>query len=115
MDQKIVNLSGGNQQKVALAKWLVKKPDILMLDEPTQGIDVGAKNEIYHIIDQLVANGTSVIMVSSEMQENLILCDRIITLYEGHITGEFYHKDFTEEKIMAAMSGKKVETEPVFQ
>lgn len=106
-DQKIINLSGGNQQKAALAKWLVETPDILFLDEPTQGIDIGAKNEIYHIIDQLVAAGTSIIMISSEMNENMILCDRMITMYEGRITGEFYHSEFNQEKILSAMTLQK--------
>ncbi len=105
VEQKIVNLSGGNQQKAVLARWLLNSPDILFLDEPTQGIDVGAKNEIYDIIDKLSQSGTSIIMVSSEMQENLVLCDRVITMYEGRITGEITHDDITEEKMMTYMSG----------
>ncbi|HHV10910.1 MAG TPA: hypothetical protein GXX75_11600 [Clostridiales bacterium] len=74
------------------------------MDEPTQGIDVGAKNEIYQIISELSGQGTSIIMVSSEMQENISLCDRLITLYEGKVTGEIYHNEFSEEHIMAYMS-----------
>lgn len=104
INQKIVNLSGGNQQKAVIGRWLVESPDILFLDEPTQGIDVGAKNEIYQIISDLSEKGTSIIMVSSEMQENISLCDRVITLYEGEVTGEIYHKDFSEEHIMTYMS-----------
>lgn len=104
IEQKIVNLSGGNQQKAVLARWLVEAPDILFLDEPTQGIDVGAKNEIYEIIDKLSRSGTSIIMVSSEMQENLALCDRVITLYEGRKTGELFHGELTEERVMTNMS-----------
>lgn len=107
INQKIVNLSGGNQQKVVLARWLVEKPDILFLDEPTQGIDVGAKNEIYQIINELAEEGTSIIMVSSEMQENLSLCDRVITLYEGRVTGELRHEELSEESMMQYMSQAK--------
>lgn len=104
IQQKIINLSGGNQQKAVIGRWLVDSPDILFLDEPTQGIDVGAKNEIYQIISDLSEQGTSIIMVSSEMQENLSLCDRLITLYEGEVTGEIHHRDFTEERVMSYMS-----------
>ena len=100
-------MSGGNQQKVVLARWLVEKPDILFLDEPTQGIDVGAKNEIYQIINELAEEGTSIIMVSSEMQENLSLCDRVITLYEGRVTGELRHEELSEESMMQYMSQAK--------
>ncbi|MDD3339662.1 MAG: sugar ABC transporter ATP-binding protein [Lachnospiraceae bacterium] len=107
IEQKIVNLSGGNQQKAVIARWLVDRPDILFLDEPTQGIDVGAKNEIYDIISELSKEGTSIIMVSSEMQENINLCDRIITLYEGSVTGEIMHKEFSEEGLMSYMSQAK--------
>lgn len=104
VEQKIVNLSGGNQQKAVIARWLVEAPDILFLDEPTQGIDIGSKNEIYEIIDRLVQAGTSVIMVSSEMQENLILCDRVITMYEGRITGRLHHSELSEESMMSYMA-----------
>ena len=83
----------------------MNNPRILFLDEPTQGIDVGAKNEIYEIIDQLAASGVSVIMVSSEMQENISLCDRIVVLYEGRVTGTVAHKDATEHNIIRYMSG----------
>ncbi|HCT92283.1 MAG TPA: ABC transporter ATP-binding protein, partial [Lachnospiraceae bacterium] len=99
--------SGGNQQKAVIARWLVEKPDILFLDEPTQGIDVGAKDEIYGIINELSKNGTSIIMVSSEMQENLSLCDRVITLYEGQVTGEIRRSELSEERMMAGMSMEK--------
>ena len=104
VEQKIINLSGGNQQKAVIARWLVEAPDILFLDEPTQGIDIGSKNEIYEIIDRLVQAGTSVIMVSSEMQENLVLCDRVITIYEGRITGQLFHPELSEEKVMSYMA-----------
>ena len=107
LEQQIVNLSGGNQQKTIIARWLMNEPKILFLDEPTQGIDVGAKNEIYEIIDQLAASGVSVVMVSSEMQENISLCDRIVVLYEGHITGTICHDQANEKSVMALMSGQK--------
>jgi inositol transport system ATP-binding protein len=98
------NLSGGNQQKVVLAKWLFTSPDILILDEPTRGIDVGAKAEIYNIIGQLVENGKSVILVSSEMPELISLSDRIIVLHEGVITGELKGEKIEQEKIMRLAS-----------
>ena len=107
LEQRIVNLSGGNQQKAIIARWLMNEPKILFLDEPTQGIDVGAKNEIYEIIDELAASGVSVVMVSSEMQENISLCDRIVVLYEGKITGTIRHSEANEKSVMALMSGQK--------
>ena len=101
--QNVGNLSGGNQQKVLLAKWMFADPDILILDEPTRGIDVGAKYEIYCIINQLVSEGKSVIMISSELPEVLGMSDRIYVLNEGRIVGEFDRGDATQEKIMAAI------------
>ena len=97
------NLSGGNQQKVLLAKWMYADPDILILDEPTRGIDVGAKYEIYCIINDLVAQGKSVIMISSELPEVLGMSDRIYVLNEGRIVGEFDRGDASQEKIMACI------------
>ena len=101
--QNVGNLSGGNQQKVLLAKWMFADPDILILDEPTRGIDVGAKYEIYCIINQLVSEGKSVIMISSELPEVLGMSDRIYVLNEGTIVGEFDREEATQEKIMAAI------------
>ena len=101
--QNVGNLSGGNQQKVLLAKWMYADPDILILDEPTRGIDVGAKYEIYCIINDLVAAGKSVIMISSELPEVLGMSDRIYVLNEGRIVGEFQAADATQEKIMACI------------
>ena len=101
VQQNVGNLSGGNQQKVLLAKWMYADPDILILDEPTRGIDVGAKYEIYCIINDLVAEGKSVLMISSELPEVLGMCDRIYVLNEGRIVGEFAQKDASQEKIMA--------------
>lgn len=99
--QLIKNLSGGNQQKVQVAKWLFSEPKILILDEPTRGIDVGAKYEIYTIINQLVAQGMSIIMISSELPEIMGMCDRVYVLAEGVQTAEFNIEDATPEKILA--------------
>ena len=101
-DQLVVNLSGGNQQKVVLAKWLVKNCDILIFDEPTRGIDVGAKSEIYHLMNELTAQGKSIIMISSEMPEILRMSDRIVVMCEGRKTAEIDIADATQEKIMHA-------------
>ena len=94
------NLSGGNQQKVSVAKWLFVKPDVLILDEPTRGIDVGAKYEIYQIMNRLVAQGMSIIMISSELPEILGMSDRIYVISSGRITGELPVAEATQEKIM---------------
>ena len=103
VEQKVGNLSGGNQQKVLLSKWMFAEPDILILDEPTRGIDVGAKYEIYCIINQLAAEGKSVVMISSELPEILGMSDRVYVLNEGRIAGEFDRSDATQEKIMACI------------
>ncbi len=102
VDQLVVNLSGGNQQKVVIAKWLVRNCDILIFDEPTRGIDVGAKSEIYHLMNELVEEGKSIIMISSEMSEVLRMSDRIIVMCEGRKTGELDISEATQEKIMHA-------------
>lgn len=102
VDQLVVNLSGGNQQKVVIAKWLVRDCDILIFDEPTRGIDVGAKNEIYQLMNKLVESGKSIIMISSEIAEILRMSDRIITMCEGRKTGEISISEATQEKIMQA-------------
>lgn len=99
-DQLVVNLSGGNQQKVVIAKWLVRNCDILIFDEPTRGIDVGAKNEIYKLMNRLAAEGKSIIMISSEMTEILRMSDRIIVMCEGKKTGEISIEEATQEAIM---------------
>lgn len=111
VEQNVGNLSGGNQQKVLLAKWMFADPDILILDEPTRGIDVGAKYEIYTIINQLVAEGKSVVMISSELPEVLGMSDRVYVMNEGRIVGEFPIEEATSEAIMARIlqtSGKGV-------
>ncbi|AWB49442.1 ABC transporter ATP-binding protein [Gemmobacter aquarius] len=99
--QKVVNLSGGNQQKVVLSKWLFTDPQVLILDEPTRGIDVGAKFEIYTIMNELVAQGRGVVMISSEMPELLGMCDRIYVMNEGRIMGELTRAEASQERIMA--------------
>ena len=101
--QKVVNLSGGNQQKVVLSKWLFSKPELLILDEPTRGIDVGAKFEIYTIIDKLASEGKAILMISSEMPELLGMCDRIYVMNEGRFVAEMPAKDASQEKIMRAI------------
>ncbi len=103
VDENVGNLSGGNMQKVLLGKWLYAEPDILILDEPTRGIDVGAKYEIYCIINKMVAEGKSVIMISSEMPELLGMCDRIYVMNEGKMIAEMDGKEATQEKIMTCI------------
>lgn len=98
------NLSGGNQQKVVLSKWLFANPDVLILDEPTRGIDVGAKYEIYGFINELAAQGKGIVLISSELPEILGLSDRIYTLAEGRITGEVTRADATQERLMRSMT-----------
>ncbi|GGF95038.1 multiple monosaccharide ABC transporter ATP-binding protein [Paenibacillus abyssi] len=102
--QKTGNLSGGNQQKVVLSKWIFSEPDLLMLDEPTRGIDVGAKYEIYSIINQLASEGKGILFISSELPEILGMCDRIYVMNEGRITGEVNGKEATQEKLMKFMT-----------
>lgn len=107
--QAVRNLSGGNQQKVVLAKTLATDADILIMDEPTRGIDVGAKQEIYRLMNELVAQGKSIIVISSEMEEIMGISDRIMIFYEGEITDVIDRKDFSQDLIMARASGMKEE------
>ncbi|MEW6651709.1 MAG: ATP-binding cassette domain-containing protein, partial [Chloroflexota bacterium] len=100
--QIITSLSGGNQQKVVVAKGLLTKPKVLMLDEPTRGIDVGAKAEIFEIMSRLAEEGYGVLFVSSELKEILAMSDRILVMSKGAVTGEFSHDEATEEKLVAA-------------
>jgi len=102
-DQLVVNLSGGNQQKVVLSKWLFAKPELLILDEPTRGIDVGAKYEIYTIIDQLASEGKGILMISSELPELLGMCDRIYVMNEGRFVAEYPVAEASQERIMRAI------------
>ncbi|MGB4661906.1 MAG: ATP-binding cassette domain-containing protein, partial [Mobilitalea sp.] len=98
--QKTGNLSGGNQQKVVFSKWIFSDPDVLILDEPTRGIDVGAKYEIYSVINELTENGKTIIMISSELPEILGMCDRVYVMNEGRIVGELSAEEASQENIM---------------
>jgi ribose transport system ATP-binding protein len=98
--QKVSNLSGGNQQKVALSKWLLSGAKVLILDEPTRGVDVGARQEIYQIIRELAAEGVAIIIVSSDLPEILSICERVIVMHEGRITGTLTASELSEAKVM---------------
>ena len=102
VDQLVGNLSGGNQQKVVLAKWLMIEPKVLIVDEPTRGIDVGSKAEIYGLLCALAQKGVSIIVVSSEIEEIMGICDRVITICEGRQTAEFPIKDLDRQKVLSA-------------
>jgi putative multiple sugar transport system ATP-binding protein len=104
---KTGKLSGGNQQKVVLSKWIYSDPDVLILDEPTRGIDVGAKYEIYTIINSLAAAGKGIIVISSELPELLGICDRVYALSEGRITGELPVQEATPEAMLKLMTMEK--------
>jgi len=101
-EDAVTSLSGGNQQKCIIARWLRTRPKVLLLDDPTRGVDVGAKAELYKIIDGLCREGLGIIVTSSELPELIILCDRILVLCEGRLTGEFTRGEFTEQAIMEA-------------
>ena len=107
-EQIVGNLSGGNQQKVVIAKWLLNDPDIIIMDEPTRGIDVGAKRDIYLLIGSLVQAGKAVIIISSEISELMGVCDRIAVMAEGHLSGELARNEFTQERIMTLASDIQV-------
>ena len=104
-DHECHNLSGGNQQKVVLAKWIYTDPKILILDEPTRGVDIGAKKEIYSVINDLAARGVAVIMVSSELPEVLGMSDRIMVVHEGHVTGIIDAAGADQAKVMTLATG----------
>ncbi|MDH7570724.1 MAG: sugar ABC transporter ATP-binding protein, partial [Armatimonadota bacterium] len=103
--QPVRNLSGGNQQKVVLAKWLATSPRVLVLDEPTRGIDVGAKAEIYRLMDELARSGVAIVMISSELPELLGMSDRVLVMHEGRVTGHFSRSEATQERVMHAATG----------
>ena len=103
-DQIVGNLSGGNQQKVVLARWLALRPQVLIVDEPTRGIDVGAKFEVHNLLVEMARSGIAIIVISSELPEVMALSDRIITMREGRITGEIMGRDATQEKLMRLMT-----------
>ena len=109
--QKAKNLSGGNQQKIVLGKWLSTNPKILILDEPTRGIDVGAKAEIYKLINELTAQGMAIVLISSELPEVMGMSDRLLIMYEGRVTGQLLKEEYTEERVMEYATGRKVHNE----
>jgi rhamnose transport system ATP-binding protein len=102
------SLSGGNQQKVVIAKWLATHPRVLILDEPTRGIDIGAKVEVHRLISQLAGEGMAIIMISSELPEILAMSDRILVMHEGRVAGEYARSDASEERILAAAMGQVI-------
>ncbi len=106
VEQLVNALSGGNQQKVVLSKWLATNPSVLILDEPTRGIDVGAKAEVHHIISDLAARGLAIILISSELTEVLAMADQVIVLHEGRVTGTFARSEATQERVMFAATGQ---------
>jgi ribose transport system ATP-binding protein len=106
-DQAVKSLSGGNQQKIVIGKWLGIRPEILILDEPTRGVDVGAKKEIYHLMDELTKEGVTIIMVSSELEEVLGMSDRIMVICEGKLAAVLDRNEADQEKIMQAATGGK--------
>ncbi len=108
LEQLVVNLSGGNQQKVLIARWLLTEPDILFLDEPTRGIDVGAKSEIHKLMGKLAQSGKAIVMVSSELPEVLGMSDRVIVMHEGEKAGELTREEATQEKVLQLASGEKL-------
>ena len=103
--QIVGNLSGGNQQKIVLAKWLSRTPRLLILDEPTRGIDVGAKSEIYALMDQLAHEGTAILMISSDLEEILGMSDRVLVMHEGCLAGSLTRAELSEEEIMHLATG----------
>jgi rhamnose transport system ATP-binding protein len=106
LDQLAAALSGGNQQKVVLSKWLATKPQILILDEPTRGIDIGTKAEVHRIISDLAQQGLAIILISSELPEVLAMSDRVLVMHEGHVTAVFERAEADQEKVMFAATGK---------
>jgi rhamnose transport system ATP-binding protein len=105
MKNPVSTLSGGNQQKVVLGKWLAREPSLLIIDEPTRGIDVGTKAEVHRILDGLVAQGMAILMISSELPEVLGMADRVLVLHEGRIAAELSREEATEDTVMRAASG----------
>ena len=105
VDIDVASLSGGNQQKVAIAKLLATNPSVLLMDEPTRGVDVGAKSEIHHILRDLASQGVGVIVISSELPEIIGLCDRALVIRDGRLAGEVQDKDMTEEALLRLASG----------
>jgi ribose transport system ATP-binding protein len=106
LEQAVLNLSRGNQQEVVLGKWLACRVDVLLLDEPTRGIDVGAKQEIYGLVDRLAAEGVGILLISSELPEIVGLSDRVLVMRGGGVAGEFARAEATQERILACAVGE---------
>ena len=106
IDEPVNILSGGNQQKVVLAKWLATRPRMLIVDEPTRGVDVGAKSEVHRTLSQLAKNGMAIIMISSDLPEVIGMADRVLVMHEGKLTAELSRSEATEEAIMFAATGQ---------
>jgi inositol transport system ATP-binding protein len=109
LEQKVINLSGGNQQKVVLAKWLALEPKILLVDEPTRGVDVGAKAEVHHLLNSLARRGVAILMISSELPEIIGMSDRVLVMRQGTISGELSREEATQERIMTLATGSVAE------
>jgi ABC-type sugar transport system ATPase subunit len=109
ISQPVRELSGGNQQKVVLSKWMLAKPKVMILDEPTRGIDVGAKAEVHRLMGELASEGLAILMISSELPEVLAMSDRIIVMREGRITARFTREEATAERVMAAATEQVLE------
>jgi ABC-type sugar transport system ATPase subunit len=105
ISQKVLNLSGGNQQKSMIAMWMGIKPQVILFDEPTRGVDVGAKSDIYHKLRQFARAGTGIVMISSDLPELIGMCDRILVMHEGRISGQVARDQFSEERILALAAG----------
>jgi rhamnose transport system ATP-binding protein len=106
LSNPVSSLSGGNQQKVVLAKWLARRPRLLVVDEPTRGIDVGTKAEVHRLLDELAGEGVAILMISSELPEVLRVADRVVVMREGRMVAELGHAEATEERIVAAATGQ---------
>jgi rhamnose transport system ATP-binding protein len=109
LDDPVGFLSGGNQQKVVLAKWLATEPKVLIVDEPTRGIDVGTKAEVHRLLSELAGRGVAVLMISSELPEVLGMADRVLVMHEGRLTGELSRAEADEERVMRAATGQVAE------
>ena len=105
VDKIVGHLSGGNQQKVVLAKWLARQPRVLILDEPTRGVDVGAKSEIYALMDELTLRGVGILMISSDLEEILGMSDRVLVMHQGQLAGELQRGELSEQAVMHLATG----------
>ena len=105
IDKQVGMLSGGNQQKVVLGKWLARQPKLLILDEPTRGVDVGAKREIYTLMDELTSSGVGILMISSDLEEILGMSDRVLVMHDGDLTGELARHELSEQAVMNLATG----------